>query len=131
MDEPKPEDDEPKPVPQLPPKQYTDTQLTTTASMTSETILLRVKRPRNADDLEEIYLEYDNTCGTIKRTKMVTEKDHIQNALSMFTLGGEKKKDTGDLMQGSLLAKSLAQGDGGSSEVVANGGIGFALGQKV
>ena len=52
-----------------------------------ETILLRVKRPREADDLDQICklfllylfftdLEFDNV-GKIKRTKMVTEKDAI------------------------------------------------------
>ena len=36
-----------------------------------EPIILRVKRPKNSDELENIYLEYDQT-GNIKRTKYVT-----------------------------------------------------------
>lgn len=42
----------------------------------SAPILLRVKRPKDADDLDQIYLEYDKD-GAFKRTKMVTEKDAI------------------------------------------------------
>lgn len=69
-------------------------------------ILLRVKRPRNADDLEEIYLDYDASSGAIKRTKMVTEQDAIQNALSMFNISSDDKTQNSDLKD-SLLVQSM------------------------
>ena len=51
----------------------------------SEIVLLRVKRRRQDDDLDQIYLEYD-ADGQFKRTKLVTEKDSIQQAMSMVNL---------------------------------------------
>lgn len=51
--------------------------------MKGETILLRVKRPRDADDLHEMYLEYD-VHGKIQKTKFISETDALKNALSLF-----------------------------------------------
>ena len=48
-----------------------------------ETILLRVKRPRDADDLHEMYLEYD-VHGKIQKTKFISETDALKDALSLF-----------------------------------------------
>lgn len=54
----------------------------------SNMILLRVKRPRNADDLDQIYIDYDNE-GKFKKTRLVTENESMMNALSMFKIGGQ------------------------------------------
>ena len=52
-------------------------------STNSNMILVRVRRPREADDLDQIYIDYDNE-GNFKKTKLVTEKDSMLSALSMF-----------------------------------------------
>lgn len=52
-------------------------------------ILVRVKRPRDAEDLDQIYMDYD-TEGNFKRPKLVTEKDSMMSALSMFQIGASK-----------------------------------------
>ena len=58
-------------------------------SNSSNMILVRVKRPRDADDLDQIYMDYD-TEGNFKRPKLVTEKDSMMSALSMFQIGASK-----------------------------------------
>ena len=54
-------------------------------------VLLRVKRPKEASELENIYIEYDQS-GSIKKTKYVTKDEHIQNALNMFSIEEPKEK---------------------------------------
>jgi len=45
-------------------------------------ILLKVKRRRNQEELDQLYLEYDEASGLIKKTKMVTESEALVSALS-------------------------------------------------
>lgn len=52
-------------------------------------LLLRVKRPKTGEELENIYLEYD-CAGNIKRTKLVTQKEAVEAALSLFSLEAPK-----------------------------------------
>eukprot|EP00347_Sterkiella_histriomuscorum_P014531 403360522 len=47
--------------------------------------ILRVKRKRDVDQLDQIYLEYDKQ-GTLKRTKFITETDSLQSQLANFGL---------------------------------------------
>ena len=56
----------------------------------TEYILLKVKRRRAEDTTDSIHLEFDQ-LGGLKRTKVVTEKEAIANALSLFSLDPPQK----------------------------------------
>jgi len=57
---------------------------------TAPPLLLRVKRPKTGEELENIYLEYDG-AGNIKRTRLVTQKEAMESALNLFTLETPKQ----------------------------------------
>ena len=74
----------------------------------SETILLRVKRARQDDDLDQIYLEYDQH-GVIKKSKMITESDSMQFAMSQFKLASEPEKTDAGAKEATLLEKAMGE----------------------
>jgi len=57
----------------------------------TECILLKVRRCREQDDIDQIYLQFDE-AGSVKRTKFVTEKESLQQALNLFKIRDEGEK---------------------------------------
>ncbi|CDW86734.1 UNKNOWN [Stylonychia lemnae] len=58
------------------------------SSLINGPCIVRVKRKRDADQLDQIYLEFDQK-GTLKRSKLVTEAEIIERQLSKFKLGNQ------------------------------------------
>ena len=57
-----------------------------------ECFLLRVRRRRDEEPLEEVELEYDMTCGALKRQKLVTETEALVNNFN-YSVSLESRAD--------------------------------------
>ena len=61
------------------------------------TVLLKVKRSRDSEPVEEVEFEFDKESGTLKRQKFVTEQQAlVSNFENQFSFK-EEKKDNSDI----------------------------------